>query len=138
MILAEATPSPQAISQLWIVVATGLGVLSCGVSIVTSIIMVSSNKKQRREVTFGFEPASKADVEKLATENKREHENIFSKVYGIERGAQAKLEAAISSGNVSREKLHARINTCSDTMSELRGTINELRGTIQTLLNKLK
>lgn len=65
--------------------------------------------------------------------NRHEHENIHSKIGGVERGAQAKLEAAIQSGNVSREKLHNRINVCAEAMGTLRGAIDSLTALIKKI-----
>ena len=63
--------------------------------------------------------------------NNQEHRDLFSKIGGVERGAQAKLELAINSGNVSREKLHGRMNSFGDT-------IGALRGQMEILIQKLK
>lgn len=125
---AETQPTPEAMSQFWMIVVMIVSFASNVVLIVTSIVMVSSNKKQRREVTFGFEPASKADFEAHEEWNRREHENLFSKIGGVERGAQSKLEDAINSGNVSREKLHERINDLLAAISRLQGRLSKGAG----------
>lgn len=85
-------------------------------SIITSVFQ---GRRQKNEVSFSFEPASKKEFEAHMAENKREHENIFHKMGGIERGAQAKLELVIKEGNDSREKLHSRINELLPKMGEL-------------------
>ena len=121
--LADIEPSSAAISQFWIVAGFFLSIAASGTAIVVSIIMVASNKKQRREVTFGFEPASKDEFEKHLAWDRQEHRDLFSKIGGVERGAQNKLEAAIASGNVSREKLHGRINDLMSAIARLEGKL---------------
>lgn len=64
-ILAQTTP-PEAggFLQFWII----LIFLANGVSLVVSIVMALANRKQRREVTFGFDPASKEEFTMHKTE----------------------------------------------------------------------
>lgn len=63
--------------------------------------------------------------DKFVDENRREHENLFSKIGGVERGSRQHLDAALfemqRSSEQSREKLHERINDVLSAVSELRG-----------------
>ncbi len=76
--------------------------------------------------------------EKHVDWNRREHENLFSKIGGVERGQNAKMDtlsrewrqfvetemkALIQSNNAGREKLHERINTILAEVSEIRGVL---------------
>ena len=75
-------------------------------------------------------------------QNLREHENIFSKIGGVERGSQAKIESMsrewrlvmdskfsemIAATDQGREKLHDRINEILSEVSELRGEMRAKR-----------
>jgi hypothetical protein len=72
-----------------------------------------------------------AAFDRFVDENRREHENIFSKMGGVERGARAhldsKLETMQKASEQGRDKLHDRINDVLSAVSELRGTVNELK-----------
>ena len=69
----------------------------------------------------------KTDFDKFVDENRREHENLFSKIGGVERGARIHLDEALarmqSASEHSREKLHERINEVLTAVSELRGEL---------------
>lgn len=75
-------------------------------------------------------------------QNLREHENMFSKLGGVERGATARMDALskewrafvdakfsemATADNSGREKLHDRINEILSEVSELRGEIRAKR-----------
>ena len=130
MMLAESlspVPSPQAVSQIWIVISSGLGVLACGVAIVTSIIMVSTNKKQRREVTFGLEPASKADFEKHLAENKRDFDLLHTKVGSSERETRRQADEKVTrlSDDITKVSLQvAGIAATNEVQSQQLSVIN--------------
>lgn len=86
MILAEATNSD---------------VITWGTILVLSTVAVNlwtifaNRRSQRREVTFPFEPASKVEFEKLAADNKKEHDNLFSKIGIMERGLRGEIAAEL-------------------------------------------
>jgi len=114
---------------------SSIEVLMCVATVIMAVTSVLSNifmtRRQRNEVTFGFAPASKEEFDKHVAQNVREHEQIFHRMGGIERGAQQKLEQAIRESNESREKLHYRIN-------ELLPRIGELSRNVEILNQKLK
>ena len=64
-------------------------------------------------------------------ENKREHENLFAKIGGVERGMAQRLDGKLDTmqrnAEEGREKLHDRINDVLAAVSELRGTVNEMK-----------
>ena len=79
--------------------------------------------------------AVNAALDRHVALNLHEHENLFKKIGGVERGAQARLEAsraeadanlqeAIRAGNESREKLHHRINDLLKAISTLEGKLD--------------
>ena len=136
MMLAQTAPDPHSFSQFWIIIAF---IAAVGANLVTIVVLVS-NRKQKREVSFGFEPASKTEFEKHADWNRREHENLFAKIGGVERGANqrcdmhtrefreildVKLTELMNANNVGREKLHDRINEVLEAVAELRGRVEE-------------
>lgn len=84
--------------------------------------------------------AEQREFEKHVEWNRREHENLFSKIGGVERGSLARMDSIsrewrsfvegsmaelIKSNNEGRSKLHDRINTILAEVSEIRG---ELKG----------
>ena len=64
-------------------------------------------------------------------ENRREHENLFAKIGGVDRGLSQrrdlKLDSMQRAAEEGREKLHGRINDVLAAVSELRGTVNEMK-----------
>jgi len=82
----------------------------------------------------------KAEFKEHVEWNRREHENLFSKIGGVERGTLARMDdisnewrkfaeqgmrEIVASNNQGREKLHDRINEILREVSEIRG---ELKG----------
>jgi len=64
-----------------------------GVAIaVFTVATFFSNRKQRREVSFGFIPAAKEEFDKHVAWNQKEHDNLFAKLGGLERGVSAKIQ----------------------------------------------
>jgi len=142
--IAEAQPNPETLSQFWLIVSVIISMGAAGIGAVCSIIMVSSNKKQRREVTFGFEPVSKKDFDeaRLARDaeikgvigalnrhidvNRVEHENMFSKLGGVERGARAELHAANREAEESRRRLHQEIGTLTVALGRVEGQLTQM------------
>lgn len=116
--LAEV--SEAATQHDWLTIICSVGSLAVSVVI---MIVVLANKSQKREVSFSFEPASKVEFEKHIAENKREHEKFTSNITKAEEKAEAKLGEAIASGNVSREKLHNRINDLMSAIARLEGKL---------------
>lgn len=59
MILAQAAPNPSAFSEFWIIVAF---LAAIAANLVTVIVLLA-NRKQKREVSFTEEPASKREFD---------------------------------------------------------------------------
>ena len=131
---AEATPEPNGFLQFWIIV----GFLASVIGSVVSVVVMLANRKQKREVSFSFEPASKVEFERHVEWNRREHESLHSKIGGVERGSNAMVEKIrqeisemerrlLGQGEMRAEKLHLRINDVLSSVSEVKG-ICEARG----------
>lgn len=132
MMLAQGTPSAQGLMDFVLII----GLLA---SIAGNIAMVvSARKTQKREVSFGFIPAAKDEFDKHVEDNRREHESLFSKIGGVERGHLARMDAVsrewrtlvdskmtdlMKSNDEGRENLHRRINEVLAAVSELKGEV---------------
>jgi hypothetical protein len=130
MMFADTTPDPR---FFWDLVLSIGFMVTIGANVAT---MLAMRRTQKREVRWEFEPAAKKEFDKHVERNLAEHENIFSKLSGIERGAQtrmdglsvewrrfveSKLSELLASNDSGREKLHDRINEILQEVSELRG-----------------
>jgi len=135
MIIAAAEPEAGAFLQFWVIIAFLAGIAA---NIVT-VLMVA--RRQKREVSFTFEPASKVEFERHIENNRQEHAQMFAKIGGIERGANEKIERlneilmerldakfteAARQDRESREKIHDRINQVLAAVSRLEGRLNNL------------
>jgi hypothetical protein len=147
MILAQAgTPSGPGMPEIWIVLG--------GLAVVASIAgnyaqwMLARRKRERvtldqpLEVTFARQFTGLEVFNAHVAKNEREHENLFSKIGGVERGQlarldsiskdwrvllDAKMEQLMESNDQGREKLHDRINQILGEMKEMRGELNAQR-----------
>jgi len=83
-----------------------------------------SSRSQKREVSFTGTPVDKKEFEKHQRENKDEHEKIFAKLGGVERGVETRLNAKLdgmqAESKTDREKLHFRINPIEGEICALR------------------
>lgn len=126
LIFAEAAPTAAQWNGFY-VVATALVVVAANVTAIWAAL-----RKQKREIHFGFEPASKVEFETMVKRNEREHENLFSKIGGVERGQSAKLDAKFAElskdAHDGREKIHDRINVVLKAVSRLEGKIESRHG----------
>jgi hypothetical protein len=120
------TPTPAqfnaAWTVLWFVSGTALNLVT----------VWAFTRRQKREVSFSFEPASKDDFMKQVERNEQDHKDLFAKIGGVERGALARIDTAFKemqrSGDESRERLHLRINEILSAVSEMKGEVKHLRG----------
>lgn len=62
---------------------------------VATVIALLVNRKQKREVSFGFVPASKEEFDDHRMNNKEEHDQLFSKLGGVERGLRGEFSNEI-------------------------------------------
>lgn len=94
-----AAPEANHLLQFWLILSLTFSTL---VSAATFIVMLA-NRKQKREVNFAVELASKAEFDRHVEKNEREHENIFTKLGGMDRGQSSKLSVEITA-------VHNRVN----------------------------
>lgn len=81
------TPTPQSLYDF-------IAVIALLASIIGNLAMALSVRKiQRREVSFGFIPAAKEEFDKHVAWDQKEHDNLFAKLGGMERGTAARQEA---------------------------------------------
>jgi LEA14-like dessication related protein len=85
------------------------------------------SSKQKREVSFTEPPASKKEFDAHVEWNRREHENLFSKIGGVERGVTLRIETRLDrmekESHAAREKLHDRINEVLSAVANLEGRL---------------
>lgn len=74
--------------------------------------------------------AAKEDFDRLVEHNAMTHRDLFLKINGVERGARERLEEKLDamqrSSEEARVRLHQRLNTVLEAVSELRGTVNQM------------
>lgn len=135
MILAEVNQDPRAFFQTWMIVNS----VATFVLTIITIWALTSNKKQRREVSFSFEPASKDDFEAhmdkteqrfLQMEKQRQEDLeassesrkiIYNKIDYL-RAELHQTELRINEHNEGRSlKIHERVNEILEAVSQLRG-----------------
>lgn len=121
---AQATP-PDSTHLLQLVLIVSL--FATIASAIATVVNVVSNRKQRREVNFAFEPASKVEFDKHSEENKRAHEHLYTVISSKERGLRE--EAAWNT-----DKLHDKVNAVANDVSGLKQS-NELQNQLMAAAN---
>jgi hypothetical protein len=136
MILAETTVGADDFWKFWCIVSS----LTAMLASLSQIISLFLNRRERREVSFAFDPAGKEEFEKHLARNEQEHRDIFARIGGVERGAIARadtvkreIEARLDhkfdefarEHNESRTKLHERINQILQGVARLEGRISK-------------
>ena len=143
-ILSELTapsPTPAGFWEFWLTLAFLAGV---AVNVVTLIVLLSG-RKERREISWAFEPASKEDFEahKAAFEAQREHcASRNSQIFKSIETTNARIDAAIKEtqrhleGKIdeTRERIEDRMDT---RFCELAKSDNEGRDKMQHRLDQL-
>lgn len=89
MILAETAPT----GIQWNGFLTVCGFLAFFAANLATVWAVT--RKQKREIHFGFEPASKAEFDRQAAANEQVHRDLFSKLGGVERGSKAHTDSSV-------------------------------------------
>jgi hypothetical protein len=94
------------------------------VVITTILAWVAIAKAQKVQVTFAGTPVDKKECALMMQEAREKIEHLFSKVGGVERGVEgrlnAKIEALSAEGKADREKMHLRINPIEGEICALR------------------
>jgi hypothetical protein len=105
MMLAEA-----AVGGVPVGIAAWLGCLAFVVMLVNGILKLVDRTKVRPEPSMTY--ATKADMDKHAQENRKEHENLFAKIGGVERGLRDDVKTDLS-------QVHEKINAVAREVSSL-------------------
>lgn len=142
MILADVTQSgfePSAlVFGIWVLCAF---VALNGIATLIMLVKYFRNDPERREVTISPDALTRREFddarivrdaeikgilqnlkEHIET-NRREHENLFSKIGGVERGARLEVADAKKEDAESRRRLHQEITTLTGAISRLDGKI---------------
>ena len=123
VILAQAANAEALHLGLWVIAATAL--LQAAVAGL-SIVKFFMHRSERREVTISPDAVSRPDFEAHALENKHEHENLFAKLGGLERGINAHLNLELKSLREERREdvrgLHSELNDLARKVSGLDAT----------------
>src|SRR5436305_1836725 len=116
-----ATANPDALQiGLWVVAATAvLQALASGLSVAKFIL----NRAERRQVTISPDVVARPDFDAHVSENRREHENLFSKLGGVERGFNSHLNSELKTLREERREdshaLHHEVNEVAKKVSSL-------------------
>ena len=88
--------------------------------------------KKAREVSFEFTPASKADFEAHVVDDERTHENIFSKIGGVERGARNEMKQEVATLRTDLTKAHdAMTQQMTRTFQDMERAIGRVEGRLE-------
>lgn len=112
MMLAEATNSDVITWGFILVITTILANIA---------VIVGTRRKQKREVSFEFTPASKEEFDKHIESNKEEHDQLFSKMGGMERGLRGEFSNEIKvvrSEMVETVKQLAALNNNAELLNQ--------------------
>jgi len=122
MTLAQATPDAHAFSQFWIILAFLASVAS---NAITAVVMIS-NRKQKREISFGFEPANRAEC-------KQHIDGIESRFKRVEEKREEDLRLSAQ----SRKLVHQDIERIGREVSALTATTASQTAHLQRLDTKI-
>lgn len=116
MMLAEVTPAPDAnhLLQFWLILSLTFSTL---VSVGTFVVMVV-NRKQKREVSFEFTPASKAEFDNHASECRLERVSLRAEIKA-ERDAN-QIHASERSKTIFNQidKVRVELNEKTDSLRD--------------------
>lgn len=129
-IVPGSLPDPNHFASIgWvlvIIVALITG-LRQGISFVRELKDKPSPADVQRDAAALF--CTKAEFAAHLEWNRREHESLFSKIGGVERGLGVRIDTRFSEMDKKaedrHEKLHNRINGLLEVVSELRGKLEE-------------
>jgi hypothetical protein len=103
---AQVNPDPDTAWNVILTIGLVLNMLVAGLAV------ANSRKSQRREVSFGFEPASKENFDRLVEDNEVEHRDMFARIGGVDRGNSAKISQEIT-------LVHNRVNALEKSVGGL-------------------
>jgi hypothetical protein len=108
---------------LWLIAATAI-LQAFGA--VLSIAKFFLNRSEKRQVTISPDVVGRPDFEAQSAQNKQEHENLFAKIGGLERGINAHVNTELRSLRDERREdvraLHSELNEVARKVSGLEAT----------------
>jgi hypothetical protein len=112
---------------LWVIAATAV-LQAVGAAL--SIARFFANRAERRQVTISADAVGRPDFDAHRAANKQEHESLFAKIGGVERGAAARLDAVFEQLRNERTQdmraIHAETNQIGKELGALKA-VNELQ-----------
>jgi|HubBroStandDraft_1064217.scaffolds.fasta_scaffold525321_2 hypothetical protein len=90
----------------------------------TIAILITINSKQKREVTFAWEPVDRKEFDKHVAEDAAVHNQLFAKIGGAERGLESRLAARMdrfeTESKESRLLMHQDISAIGNDVAALK------------------
>ncbi len=148
MFASLGTPAPDANFVLQLLLAAVL----IGNALAIWLSIANRRSLQKREITFSFEPASKEEFTAHVERNQKEHDQIFARIGGAERGLGQKVEAMdtdwhqfieqkfatmIATDHASRTEIHKRINALEKDTAGTRAAVELQTGQLGRLDKKI-
>lgn len=105
-----------------------IGLVVCVLMLILLVVaqvmqLVDRNKKQPREVTFAGEPVDRKDFDAHVKRNQEEHDNLFKKLGGAERGIEERLRSEMrrteEAAKESRKNLHEELTVVRENVAKL-------------------
>jgi len=121
MMLAQTTTTGEALQiGLWVIAATAvLQALGAAMGIAKFFI----NRAEKRQVMISPEVVGRPDFDAHVSENRHQHENLFSKLGGMERGINGYLNSELKTLREERREdtraLHQEVNDVAKKVSGL-------------------
>lgn len=123
MTLAAANTGEALQLGFWVISASA--VLQALVGAI-SVARFFLNRAERRQVQIRADALTRPDFDAHVQENKHEHENLFAKLGGLERGLNARLNAELKVLRDERREdisaLHQELNQVARNVSGLEAT----------------
>ena len=122
--LLTITNNPEALQiGLWVIAGTAvLQALGSAVSLAKFF----ANRSERRQVSISPDVVGRPDFDSHVAENKQEHQHLFAKIGGTERGIHAQFNAEIKHLREERREdihaLHHEMNEVAKKVSGLEAT----------------
>lgn len=110
MMFADATSNISTIAEVLTMIVLATGQIT---------IWITLKSPQRREVSFVGDPVEKKEFERLMAENTAVHGQLFSRIGGVERGANEALKKSDDVGSESRRRLHSELQEVSSSVAAL-------------------
>lgn len=114
--------------EIWMLVFSGATVVIMFIG--TFFKKTDVKLRQPFDVQIVEKLATKEEVHALITDNKREHDNLFSKIGGMDRGIAKKISDEVIA-------IHARINLLDNSSGRVEATTELHSQQLQQLDNKV-